>query len=103
MGRPAGIPNKNKRGLMHRLQELHGEDFHPILRMAENAVKLHGIAEQTADVNDLKASTEAWDRIAVYVEPKLKAVEVTGSGDDGELVVTFTRKRFDGGTDDGDE
>ena len=99
MGRPAGLPNKNKRALMARLKDIYGEEFHPIMRMAENAVKLQDIATRTEEVNDLKASTEAWDRIAVYVEPKLKAVEVTGAGDDGELVVTFQRKRFDGGED----
>jgi len=99
MSRPAGIPNKNKRALMARLKDIYGEEFHPIMRMAENAVKLQEIASSTAEVNDLKASTEAWDRIAVYVEPKLKAVEVSGTGDDGELVVSFTRKRFDGGED----
>jgi hypothetical protein len=99
MGRPAGSPNKNKRGLMHRLKELYGEEFHPIMRMAENGVKLQEIANSTGAGVDLKASLEAWDRIAVYVEPKLKAVEVTGAGDDGEIVVSFQRKRFDGGTD----
>lgn len=54
-----------------------GDDFHPIMRAAENAVMLHEKARSTEDPNDLKASIDAWDKIAQYTEPKLKATEVT--------------------------
>jgi hypothetical protein len=56
---------------------MYGEDFHPIMRMAENAVALHEQARGTLDTNDLKASIDAWDKIAAYTEPKLKASEIT--------------------------
>jgi hypothetical protein len=55
---------------------MYGDDFHPIIRMAENAVTLHEQARETRDNNDLKASIDAWDKIAAYTEPKLKASEV---------------------------
>jgi hypothetical protein len=56
---------------------MYGDEFHPIMRMAEQAVKLHGKAEASEDPNDLKASIDAWDKIAAYTEPKLKASEIT--------------------------
>ena len=53
-----------------------GEEFHPIMRMAEQAAKLHNQAVETNTANDLKASIDAWDKIAQYTEPKLKATEI---------------------------
>ena len=71
-----GSPNKNKRFLFNRLQDMYGDDFHPIIRMAENAVVLHKIAADTRCVSSLKASIDAWDKVAHYTEPKLKAVDI---------------------------
>ena len=76
MARPLGSQGKNKAFLMDRLKAIYGEDFHPIMRMAENAVTLHDQARGTMDTADLKLSIDAWDRIAQYTEPKLKASEV---------------------------
>ena len=55
---------------------MYGDDFHPILRMAENATILHRIAAETKSVSDLKQSIDAWDKIAHYTEPKLRAVDL---------------------------
>ena len=71
-----GSTNKNKRFLLNRLQDMYGDDFNPILRMAENATTLHGIAAESRSVSDLKLSIDAWDKIAQYTEPKLKAIDV---------------------------
>ena len=76
MARPLGSSGKNKAFLMDRLKDMYGDDFHPIMRMAENAVTLHDQARGTMDTADLKLSIDAWDRIAQYTEPKLKASEV---------------------------
>jgi len=76
MARPLGSSNKTKAFLMDRLKAMYGDEFHPIMRMAENAVTLHEQARGTLDVADLKASIDAWDKIAQYTEPKLKASEV---------------------------
>ena len=73
----AGSPNKNKAFLLNRLQDMYGDEFHPIMRMAEQAVKLHEKAESTEEPLDLKASIDAWDKIAAYTEPKLKASEIS--------------------------
>ena len=72
----AGSPNRNKAFLLDRLRDMFGADFHPIMRMAENAVALHDQARATMDTGDLKSSIDAWDKIAQYTEPKLKASEV---------------------------
>ena len=101
----AGSANKNKAFLLKRLQDMYGEDFHPIMKMADNAVRLQAIAETIDDKvvgieegteSDLSTSEtvallqhhgksiqtalEAWDKVAQYTEPKLKAIEVTGAG-----------------------
>lgn len=76
MAREAGIPNKNKRGLLARLKQQYGEDFHPIMRMAENAVKLEDIAKAEPDAATVKAALDGWEKIAQYTEPKLKSIEV---------------------------
>ena len=70
-----GSPNKNKRCLLNRLQDMYGKEFHPIIKMAENAMTLHELASKTNSMNDLSRSIDAWDRIAKYTEPKLKAVD----------------------------
>ena len=48
--RPPGVPNKNKKFLLSRLQDMYGESFHPIMKMAEAASKLDYIAEEEGDV-----------------------------------------------------
>ena len=98
MARPAGASNKNKAFLMDRLRDMYGEDFHPIMRMAENAVTLHDQARGTMDTSDLKLSIDAWDRIAQYTEPKLKASEVNLNA-----VVKATEVDMSGVSDDPDD
>lgn len=79
MPRTAGAIGKNKSFLMKRLQEMYGDDFHPIMKMAENAVKLQKIADDDdPDVLKYKAAIDSWDKIAQYTEPKLKAIEISG-------------------------
>ena len=91
--RPPGVPNKNKKFLLARLQDMYGESFHPIMKMAEAASKLDYIAEEEGDVAALNAAVNAWGKVAEYTEPKLKAVEIRA--DEG-AVVAIQRKRFDG-------
>jgi hypothetical protein len=80
---------------------MYGEQFHPIMKMAEAASKLDYIAEQEGDVAALTAALNGWGKIAEYTEPKLKAVEVRA---DDSTIVRVSRRRFDGTTDavDGD-
>jgi len=86
--KPKGTLNKNKRFLLNRLQDMYGEQFHPIMKMAENADRLQNLLEAIPeeDINilfqGLKNSIDAWEKIAQYTEPKLKAVE--HSGKDGK-------------------
>ena len=83
-----GSPNKNKKFLLARLQDMYGEQFHPIMKMAEAASKLDYIAEQEGDVTALTAALNGWSKIAEYTEPKLKAVEVRA--DDLQRVLMIT-------------
>ena len=71
-----GSPNKNKKYLLNRLQDMYGDDFHPIMKMAENASVLHSLAIESRSVTDLKYSIDAWDKLAQYTEPKLKTVDI---------------------------
>ena len=70
-------PGRNKKFLMSRLQDMYGEEFHPIMRMAENADKLQKAADIENDPASFKAAVDGWDRIAKYVEPQLKAVDIS--------------------------
>lgn len=90
-----GSPNKNKTFLLKRLQDMYGDDFHPIMKMAEQAVRMHNIASASEDTNDIKASVEAWNKIAEYTEPKLKAVEVdvTSGGASLPTIIELVAKR----------
>ena len=79
-----GSPNKNKMFLLNRLQEQYGEQFHPIMRMAECAVKMGDMTKQLEDEGAnprellvaYRAELESWSKIAEYTEPKLRAVEI---------------------------
>ena len=56
---------------------------------------LHHLASKTNTMNDLSRSIDAWDRIAKYIEPKLKAVDCHPEVD---RVVNVILKRFDSAT-----
>ena len=86
-----GSPNRNKNFLMSRLQDMYGKDFHPIMKLAENAHKLAAMSKDNPDTATIKASVTAWDLLAQYTEPKLKAVEISN---ESELVVSVQRKNY---------
>lgn len=75
-----GSPNRNKTYLMNRLQDMYGDDFHPIMKMAENAVNLQKSIDDGESGYTYKDAIDAWDKVAQYTEPKLKAVDVTTGG-----------------------
>ena len=114
MARPEGSYNKNKAFLMSRLQDMYGEDFHPIMNMAKNCVVLQKIADdhseggltmgdsQVIDASSsAKNANEAWEKVAQYCEPKLKAMEIDGSID-ARIVYKPIIKRLDGSMDEDD-
>jgi len=93
-GRPKGAMNKNKDFLLKKLQDMYGGEFDPIMKMAENANKMQKIAIEFAKAEDEDGKpdyeaqakefgarikcVEAWDRVAQYTQPKLKAIELSG-------------------------
>ena len=83
-GRPKGAPNKPKRLLLVRLEEMF-PDYHPVIEMA----KVANDEEAPAD-----ARFAANKEVAQYVVPKLKAVEISGKL--GMVMKTTEIKRFDG-------
>lgn len=89
-----GSSNKNKKFLLARLQDEYGEQFHPIMNMAKNAVELQRIVD-TLPENVEKGSaiieaSKLWEGLAQYVEPKLKAIEHNvGDGSEGTLTITW--------------
>ena len=83
MGSRAGRPNRNKQGLLARLQQ-EFPNYHPIVELARVA----------NDPNvDLNTRVSANKEIAKYVTPQLKAVEHTGP--DGERLQTRVIIQFD--------
>ena len=81
-GRPPGSTTKSKRGLKARLKQEWGEDFDVIMMMGKNCKTLCDIAEEnvTTDKAGDSALTAitALDKLAQYVEPKLKSIEISG-------------------------
>ena len=93
-----GSPNKNKAFLLKRLQDMYGEDFDPIIRMSGHAIEMSEIVAQEPSIDGHKVAVDAWDKIAQYVQPKLKAVEVSGDPDaplEVKRVIEFVRPSTD--------
>jgi len=90
MSRTIGATGRNKKFLLNRLQDMYGKDFHPIMSAAKNAYEMNKIAEQTGDIQDHERASKAWDRIAEYTEPRLKAVEHSGH-DGGALQINLVQ------------
>ena len=90
MGDRTGSPNRNTRFLTNKLKDMFGKDFEPIIKAAENAVRMQDIADDSKgteeEFNQRKECVTAWEKIGQYCSPKLKAVEVTG--EDGGPVIT---------------
>ena len=93
-GRPKGSTNRSyKRVLDEYLQRKYKGEFNPVINAIESALKIQEIAETTGDIADYKASVDAFDRVSKYIQPTLKAVEMSG---DAGVTVSLQRKRFDG-------
>ena len=102
MASRAGSSNKNKAFLLKRLQDMYGDDFNPVMKVAENAVKLQEAADVDPDKYEVRvAALNGWDKVAQYVEPKLKAMELSTLDNEGKVSgfkVTFTDARRDNDT-----
>ena len=93
-GRPPGSTNKPYRRVLDEyLQRKYKGEFNPVINAIESALKIQEIAETTGEIADYKASVDAFDKVAKFIQPTLKAVEM--SGDTG-VTVSLQRKRFDG-------
>ena len=93
-GRPKGSTNKPYRRVLDEyLQRKYKGEFNPVINAIESALKIQEIAETTGDIADYKASVDAFDRVSKYIQPTLKAVEMSG---DAGVTVSLQRKRFDG-------
>ena len=94
MSRTIGATGRNKKFLLNRLQDMYGDYFHPIMSAAKNAYEMNKIAETTGDIQDHERASKAWDRIAEYTEPRLKAVEHSGH-DGGALQINLVQYESD--------
>ena len=97
MARSVGQTSKNKDRLWKALRAEYGENFDPIIQMAKNCSRLQiDLDKMYADGKEILEDDEhvdtisrvklseitnnSWDKVAAYVQPKLKAVEVEVSG-----------------------
>ena len=95
-GRPKGSGNKPLKRLLHdRLAEKY-PDYDPILDLVDSCIKIKQIAETTGELSDYKSAVDSTEKLAQYLQPRLKSVENTG---DSKLVVSLQRKRYDGNTE----
>jgi len=78
MSRPKGVPNKPKRALLRLLQEKY-PGYHPVMEMA--ALANDEDADESIRFN---ANRE----VAKYVEPMLKAMEITAEVD-GNITISW--------------
>ena len=85
MPRTAGSHNKNKAFTLKKLQDMWGKDFNPLMKASESAYRMSQIAEASHDTEEEfmrhKECVAAWEKVAQYIQPKLKAVEVSGNED----------------------
>lgn len=92
-GRPKGSGNRPLKRLLHeRLAEKY-PDYDPILDLVDSCIKIKNIAETTGDLSDYKAAVDSTEKLAQYLQPRLKSVEQTGSQG---LTVSIQRKSFSG-------
>ena len=98
-GRPKGSKNKPRRALQQaieaRLKRLYGKDFSVIESLADSAVKIQAIAQQTDEIADHQQAVTAMNTLARYLVPQLKATEIS-TGDDGLTLVSIQRKNYSG-------
>jgi hypothetical protein len=75
---PSRGASRNRKFLVDRLKAMYGKDFDPIMLAAKNALRMEEIADAAGDdeFNCRKECVAAWDKIAKYVQPALKAVEI---------------------------
>lgn len=95
-GRPKGSGNRPLKRLLHeRLAEKY-PDYDPILDLVDSCIKIKQIAESTGELSDYKSAVDSTEKLAQYLQPRLKSVEQTG---DSKLVVSLQRKRYDGNSE----
>ena len=109
MARPVGSTNKNKDRLWKALKAEYGDDFDPLLTIAKNANVLQDAVNlslehyEDASEDEKKEAVllafklipevnKEWYRVAEFITPKLKAVEVSGSDDSPLRVMTLDYK-----------
>ena len=62
-----------------------GEDFNPLMQASKSAYRMTQIANNNEggehEFLQHKECVAAWEKVAQYIQPKLKAVEVSGNED----------------------
>ncbi|MDB4351919.1 hypothetical protein OAA60_00635 [Porticoccaceae bacterium] len=70
-----------KEHFVTRMQTIYGENFDPLQKMAENAMRLQNLADNsTDDANAQIDANKEWERITQFTTPKLKSIEHKGDG-----------------------
>jgi hypothetical protein len=85
-GRVKGSTNFKRTEIAGKLlRERVGEQFDPLALMTENAIKLHEVAQESNDRQDLDSAINALEKVTSYVHPQLKAQEIDLSSADGSM------------------
>jgi len=106
----AGSPNRSKQRLLKALQKEYGEDFEPVMQMAKNASRLQTIADSfyeedealvekselsgefkvTDKIQTAVIAQNAWGKIAKFVTPELKSIEISPGTDEDDNALEWT-------------
>lgn len=93
-GRPKGSVNSNTKGLRAQLKREFGQDYDVVMMMAEQAQKMIDVANNECDPHEQfhkrKECVHTLDKIAQYVQPKLKAIEITDAEGNNALPTAIT-------------
>ncbi len=90
-GRVKGTPNHHKAALQARLA-VRFPEYNPVIEMAviANAMADNLKPYETAKNEDLRSLIDAHDKVAQYLTPKLKAIEMSGA-DGSPLVIKLIK------------
>lgn len=99
MGSRAGRPNKQKQALVALLKKQY-PGWEPVCDMAEAAQAMMRKARESDELQDWVTASALCDRVARYITPQLKAIEV--SANDGQpLKIGLVQFDSDSGKTDG--
>jgi len=84
-GRPKGSGGLTRQAMLKALTLRLGDDFDPVAIMAHHANELHIAADKSRKSHDREIAIAAMEKVAPYIVPKLKHMDIDISSSDGSM------------------